>query len=191
MASVPIKRYTVEEYLEIERAAEFKSEYISGEMFAMAGASYNHNIITLNIGAELRAALRGGPCIGMSNDMKVNVGASFFYPDVVVVCGERRFLDQHTDVLLNPTVIVEVLSPSTERYDRRYKLARYFQLPSLRELLFVAQDEYYIEHFIRNADGEWPLNVITEPDAVIHLSSLNCDLSVAMIYERVGFDAVP
>lgn len=182
MASLPHKRYTPEEYLEMERAAEFKSEYISGEILGMAGASESHNIINLNIAAELRTALRGGRCLSMANEMKVNIGASFFYPDVLVACGERQYLDHRRDVLLNPVVIIEVRSPSTERYDRTYKLARYMLLPSVRDIVFIAQDDICIEHFSRDDAGDWRTHLITEADARIDLASIDCSVPVQAIY---------
>src|SRR5205085_5736773 len=119
MAALPKTFYTPEEYLALDRAAEFKSEYHAGEIFAMAGASEEHNVISLNVATEFRIRLRGGPCRPFSADMRVSLGEAelYAYPDVVVVCGERQFGDGRRDVLLNPTLIVEVLSPTTEAYD--------------------------------------------------------------------------
>jgi len=189
MSSLPIKRYTPEEYLEIERTAEFKSEYVSGEMLGMAGASFAHNQIARNVMSRIERQAEAGPCQPLGSDQKVNVGASFFYPDVTVVCGKPEFLDKRKDVLLNPTVIVEVLSPSTEQYDRGHKLNKYIQLASLRDLLFVSQDEISIEHLSRQPDNTWLLKVITDPDAVITLDSIDCRLTVADIYARVEFES--
>src|SRR5439155_7242290 len=142
MSAAPKLRCTPEEYLEIDRAAQFKSEYFHGEIFAMAGASEDHNTITFNVAGLLHSQLRGGPCRGFSADMRVSTGEGemYVYPDVGVVCGERRFVDARRDVLLNPTVIIEVLSQTTEAFDRGGKFEGYRRLESLRDYLLIAQD---------------------------------------------------
>lgn len=129
-----------EDYLALERSAEFKSEYFDGQIFAMAGASESHNIITLNVGSEIRQQLKKCPCTVYVSDMRVKVGPTglFTYPDVVVVCGQAQFDDSHLDTLLNPTLIVEVLSDSTEAYDRGRKFEHYCKLESLAEYVLIA-----------------------------------------------------
>jgi Uma2 family endonuclease len=153
MTALPKRHVSEEEYLLIERAAEYKSEYWDGEMYAMAGASSRHGLIGLNIGAQLHAQFRNRPCEAYMNDMRVRVANSgmYTYPDVIAVCGEARFLDEHQDTLLNPQLLVEVLSPSTADYDRGEKLRRYRQLESLTDCLLVSQDRLLIEHWSRDA----------------------------------------
>jgi Uma2 family endonuclease len=191
MSASPKIHYTPEEYLAMERQAPFKSEYHAGEIFAMAGASEEHNIITINLTVALASQLRGGPCRPFAADMRVRVGPAdlYAYPDVVVVCGERRFADEQRDVLLNPSVIVEVLSPGTEGYDRGDKFAGYQHLESLQEYLLVAQDRPHVEQYTRQADGRWLLSEATHLEAVIHLSSLGADLALSEVYADVNFEA--
>ncbi len=178
---------TPEEYLAIERAAEYKSEYYGGEMFALAGASRRHNLVTLNIGAELRARLRGKPCISFANDMRVKVDriGKYTYPDVVVACGEPRFESSDQDTLLNPVVIVEVLSESTEAYDRGQKFEHYRGIESLREYLLVAQDRYRVEQYLRQDDGRWIFTEISGADSTLVLSSIGCEIPLNEIYHLV------
>ena len=158
MSAIPRTKMTETEYLAIERAAEFKSEFYDGLMYpmqgpggplGMAGAKFDHNRINENLSYELTKALKGGPCQSLSRDMRVRVSATglYTYPDVVVVCGE--FSDENRDTLVNPTVIIEVLSPSTERYDRGTKFRQYQKLTSLKEIVLVAQYEPLAERFVR------------------------------------------
>lgn len=190
MASQPIPRYTPEEYLEQERKAEFKSEYYAGEIFAMAGAGRAHNLIVTNVVGELRAQLKRKPCETYSSDMKVAAGPSglFSYPDVSVVCGEPRFHDARRDVLLNPTVIVEVLSRSTENYDRGLKFVQYRRLASLQSYVIIASTERRIEHSARQTDGTWNLSDVTDPGGVCILASLGYRLLMSEVYDRVAFE---
>ncbi len=179
---------TPAEYLEIERKAETKSEYIDGRMYAMSGASEAHNIITLNIGSELRSQLRGRPCRAYVADMRVKVSATgaYTYPDVVAVCGERQLEDEHVDTLQNPTVIIEVLSRSTEAFDRGEKFFHYGQIESLQEYVLVAQDRIHVDHYVR--DGErWVFSSISKVNGRLVLPSVGCDVSLAQIYENVDF----
>ena len=159
MATHPKTLLTPEQYLEIERKAEFKSEYYQGEMFAMAGAREGHNLIVLNVGAELRQQLRKRPCRTYVNDMRVLVSATgmYTYPDAVAVCGEPQFLDETRDTLLNPSLIVEVLSPSTEFYDRVRKFEHYRAVESVTEYLLVASERVSAELYTRQPDGRWML----------------------------------
>ena len=178
--------FTPEEYLALERKAETKSEYINGEIYAMAGASREHNFIVGDVFGELRTQLRGRRCELYSNDMRVRVSPTglYTYPDVVVVCGRSRFEDALVDVLLNPTVIVEVLSPSTEAYDRGEKFAHYRYVASLQEYVLIAQDRMRVVHFARRGQ-QWLLTAYSHPDEVLALPSIECALPLQEIYARV------
>jgi Uma2 family endonuclease len=186
-----VKTYvTPEEYLAIERAAEYKNEYVDGEIFAMTGASRKHNLICLNVSAELREQLKGKPCEVYPGKMRVKAPAarSYVYPDVVVVCGEPQFEDDYLDTLLNPTVVVEVLSKSTESYNRLAKSAYYRTIASLTEYLLVAQDEYRVEQYVKQADQRWLLADVVSLENEIELRSLDCSLPLRAIYERVSLE---
>jgi Uma2 family endonuclease len=189
MTSLPKTRISPEEYLALEREAEYKSEYLAGEIFAMTGASREHNLITTNIVGELRQQLKGKPCEVYPSDMRVKVSATglYTYPDVVVVCDEPRFEDDYVDTLLNPALIVEVLSSSTESYDRGKKFGYYRTVESLAEYLLVAQDEYKIEQYVRQPDGRWLLSDIHSLDGIVKLISVPCALALKEVYERVVF----
>jgi Uma2 family endonuclease len=180
--------YTPEEYLALERAAEYRSEYLDGEIFAMAGASEAYNLIAANIIRHLGNQFEGGPCRVYTNDMRVRVtpGRMYTYPDVVAVCGPRQFADDQRDTLLNPTVVFEVLSPSTEAYDRGEKFARYWRLASLTDYVLVAQDQMRVEHFTRQGDG-WFVTAAGSPEDTIRLTALGAELTVRAIYENVEF----
>jgi Uma2 family endonuclease len=186
--AVPV-RYTAAEYLSLERAATLeRSEFVNGHIYAMSGASREHNLITVNVSSLLNTQLRGRPCEVYTNDMRVqvNVTGAYFYPDVVVVCGEPQFQDANVDTLTNPTVIIEVLSPSTEGFDRGGKFAHYRRLASLQEYVLIAQDHVSVERFVRRSE-EWVLSEATEPDATISLAAIDCRLALADVYERVSF----
>ena len=150
MPAMPKPLLTPEEYLARERRAETKSEYLRGEVFAMAGASRAHNLIASNAAGELRQQLRDRPCEVYPSDMRVKVSPSglYTYPDVTVVCGEPQFEDAEVDTLLNPKVLVEVLSPSTADYDRGGKFTHYRRLPSLQEYVLISQDRPLVEHYV-------------------------------------------
>ena len=180
------KRWTAEEYLEMERAADEKHEFYQGEIFAMAGASYEHNLIVGNIAGELRNALRRRPCTVLPSDMKVRVAASglYTYPDVTALCGPPQFADSKKDVLLNPGVIFEVLSTTTESYDRGAKFQQYRTIPSLAELAFVSQTKVLVEHFTRQEEGTWLLRERHAGDQ-LQLRSLDCEIAVDEIYLKV------
>lgn len=177
---------TPAEYLALERASETRSEYIGGRMYAMSGGSRRHSFIAGNLYAEIKQQLRGRPCEVHINEMRVKVAPTgmYTYPDVVAVCGEPQFEDSAVDTLLNPTVIIEVLSPSTEAYDRGEKFAHYRRLDSLREYVLVAQDKIRIEHYRRDGD-RW---IFTEVSDTLDLPSIDCHVSVAAIYEKVTFE---
>ena len=176
-----------EEYLVRERAAEYKSEYWDGEIVAMSGAPEAHVLIAGNIHTALNNRVRGKGCRNYMSDMRVQFDASnkTAYPDVVTVCGEREFKDGTRDVLLNPTFLVEVLSPSTERYDRGRKKDAYPLIESLREYLFVVQKEPRVELYRREADGNWSCTIFQRTEDEIRLESLGCSLPPAEIYQDV------
>ena len=190
MATPPKTYLTAEEYLALERQAEFKSEYVNGETFAMAGARENHALLVTNFVAELRQKLRQGPCRVYSSDMRVCVSPTgrYAYPDVVVACQKPQFLDDVQDTLLNPTLLIEVLSPSTADYDRGGKFQSYRTFTSLKEHLTVAQDEIHIEQWNKQPDGRWILTEHTAASSCLRLDSLSMELSLADIYERVALD---
>ena len=184
---------TPEEYITLERKAipdaeTVRSEYMNGEIIAMSGASLAHNLITYNISGELRNRLKSSGCLAFANEMRVSIPTanSYFYPDVSVVCGEPRFEDDVFDTLLNPIVIVEVLSPSTEAYDRGDKFAHYRQLESLQEYILVSQDKVRVDHYVRHAT-QWILTDFQNLDQQLPLTSIQCELPLQEIYERVPF----
>jgi len=182
-------RFTPAEYLALERAAEIKSELIDGHIVAMSGVSREHSLVAINLASHLNRQLEHRPCEVHGSDLRVRVSNTglYTYPDVSVVCGEPEFEDEHFDTLLNPTVIFEVLSPSTEAYDRGEKFARYRRLASLREYVLVAQDRPRVERFTRQGEA-WVLTAFDEIEAVVELSSIGCALSLGEIYAKVRFD---
>jgi Uma2 family endonuclease len=191
MATQPKPRLTAEQYLEIERKAEYKSEYFNGEMFAMSGGTLAHSRIATNIGGALYSQLRGGPCAVQSSDLRVLVKPSglYTYPDLSVVCGEPQLLDRSRDTLVNPTLIVEVLSPSTEAYDRGRKFEHYRSIDSLRQYLLVSSDRIRVDLFTRQADGRWLLASAGAVEERVALDSIDCSLLVADVYEKVDLSA--
>ena len=188
MTSQPKTTYlTPEEYLAVERQNEYKSEYIDGEMIAMTGASRKHSIIALNIAGEVYRQLRGRPCEGYISEMRVRIPKrGYVYPDVMVVYGEPQLEDGYFDTLLNPTVIIEILSESTERYDRTRKFAFYRTIESLNEYVLVAQDEYRIEQYTKQPDGRWLLSDHRSPEGVVELASIQCTLALREVYDKVS-----
>jgi Uma2 family endonuclease len=187
MSSQRTTLLTPEEYLEIERRAERKSEYFKGEMFAMAGASYAHVLIVDNLNHELKLRLKAGTCRVHSSELRLRVAPDglYTYPDVMVICGDPQFADDRRDTVVNPVLIVEVLSESTEAYDRGKKFEQYRTLPSLREYLLVAQDAPRIEQWIRQPDDNWLRAETSGRDASIQLASINCVLPLAGIYDQI------
>jgi Uma2 family endonuclease len=181
-----------EQYLAIERAAEERSEYLDGEMVAMTGGSRNHGLIVGNLVRELGSQLRDQPCEVYPTDLRVRVSPTglYTYPDVVVACGEPRFEDEQLDTLLNPTVILEVLSPTTESYDRGRKFEHYRTLDSLAEYLLVSQDRPRIERFLRQDDGLWLFGDAAGLAAALVLPSIGCELRLAEVYAKVRFPGV-
>jgi Uma2 family endonuclease len=187
MSSQAQKRYTPEEYLALERQAQCKSEYYAGDVIAMAGASRWHNLIVANVISELRSQLKGRPCTTYPSDMRVKVSPTglYTYPDVTVVCGEVQFEDNQQDTLLNPTLIVEVLSESTEAYDRGGKFAHYRKLPSLMEYVLIAQTKPPVEHYVRQPDNRWLLAEADSLSDTVHLPSIDCRLALLEVYDKV------
>ena len=180
---------TPEEYLKFERASEEKHEYYAGEIFAMSGASKNHNRITGSTSAALYAQLHQRPCDIFSSDMRVKIHSTglYTYPDISIVCGEPEFEDSEVDILLNPNVIIEVLSPSTEAYDRGKKFHHYQTIPSLQEYLLIAQDSIHVDHYVSRGN-EWVLSNAKTLDSVITLPSIDCTLRLSNVYEKITFD---
>lgn len=189
MLTVPKHYITPEEYLHRERKADFKSEYYRGEMFAMAGASANHNLIVLNAGSSLREQLKDRPCRVYPSDLKLKIKSTglYTYPDLTVVCGEPQLESDVGDVLLNPVVIVEVLSESTETYDRGKKFEQYRTVDSVMHYVLIAQDRFSIDCFSRQPDGSWSLASCQGPDGKIHIETVGCELVVAEVYDKVVF----
>jgi len=181
---------TPEEYLEIERAAEFRSEYYDGVMYAMAGTSFAHGTIIWNLGLELGSSLRNSPCRGMSNELRVRVPPErlYLYPDIVIVCGERRFADDQADTLLNPTLIIEVLSKSTEAFDRGEKFTMYRRLASLQEYVLVSQNKAQVEVYRRQPGADqWLFSEKAGLDASVRFESISCEILLAEIYRDIDF----
>jgi Uma2 family endonuclease len=193
MTAVPKPKLTEAEYLAIEEKAEFKSEFYRGEMFAMSGASYDHNRAKDNLARHLNNQLDGGPCFAVTSDMKVKIEATglFTYPDVVVVCGEPQFLAGRRDAILNPTAVIEVLSPSTEAYDRGAKFRQYEQVPTLREIVLVAQDEAVCERFVRQPDGAWVRTAVTRLEDELVFATVPARVRLADVYAGVTFPESP
>ncbi|HWN42331.1 MAG TPA: Uma2 family endonuclease [Thermoanaerobaculia bacterium] len=187
MATEPKPRFTPEEYLARERQAESRNEYLHGEIFAMTGASRRHNRIVLNTAISLDSQLRGKGCEVFASEMRVRVPAMdlYTYPDLAVACGEPRFEDGEVDTLLNPVLIVEVLSKSTESYDRGIKFSYYRALPSLAEYLLLSQDRAHAEHFVREASDRWVLTETDDPAKTLELPSVGCTLALSDVYDRV------
>jgi Uma2 family endonuclease len=181
---------TPAEYLALERAAEGKSEYRDGEMVLMPGASRYHSLIVTNLVRELSQQLKGRPCEVYPNDMRLWVPAArlYTYPDVTVVLGEPALVDDHFDMITNPAVLIEILSPSTRAYDRGLKFDHYRKIPSLRDYLLVAQDEPLVEQFVRNPPQRWWRRTVAAGlDGIVNLPSIDCRLALAEVYDRVNF----
>ena len=189
MSIIPKTRYTAEQYLSIERAAQFRSEFFRGEMFAMVGASRKHNLIAGNVFGELHRQFKDRKCEVYQSDMRVKVNATglYTYPDVVVTCDEPRFEDDQVDTFLNPKVVVEVLSPSTELWDRGKKFKHYRNIPSLREYVLISQDHVMVEKFAINAEGQWALSDCRTLEDILVLGSISCELRLSDVYARIDF----
>jgi Uma2 family endonuclease len=184
-----VRKLTPAEYLDIERAAMYRSEYFDGEMFAMAGGSPRHSLVIANIIRELGNGLRGRPCTAYESNLRILVSATglYTYPDASVICGPLEFEDEKSDTVVNPTLLVEVLSGSTEAYDRGKKSGHYRQIPTLREYLLVSQEEPKIERYLRNDNGTWTLSEASGLDATLPLPSLGIEISIGEVYDKVDF----
>jgi Uma2 family endonuclease len=189
MGALPKRFFTQEEYLELEGKAEYKSQYVSGEIFAMAGTLPVHNRVLLNIIAGLNSRFRGRACDVYFQDIRLRVAAGdlYTYPDAMALCGKPQFesVGSNPPSLLNPQVIFEVLSPSTEAFDRGDKFARYRKLDSLTDYVLVAADRMRVEHHRLQDNGVWAFEEYTQPSHVLGLASLDCQMPLAEIYERV------
>lgn len=183
---------TEAEYLQFEENSETKHEFVNGKVYAMAGASWRHNVICLNTGTTINRQLVDKPCTAVSSDIRVRVDAkvSHRYPDVVVVCGEPEFVDNRVDTISNPTLIVEVLSPSTALIDLNEKLHEYIRLPSLQEYILITQHEARIERYLRQeASEEWLYKQVSGLESHIYLPSIDCVLMLSDIYQKVTFES--
>jgi Uma2 family endonuclease len=193
MSAVPKPKLTAKEYLVIERKAEFKSEFFKGEMFAMAGASREHSRVKENLIIRIGVQLEGGPCQTFSSDQRVLVETTglYTYPDIVILCGPGIYDPAERDTLTNPSAIIEVLSPSTEKYDRGSKFRNYQKIPSLIEYVLVAQDEPLCDRYVRQADGSWALVSFVELAATLAFTSIPVRIPLAEVYAGVTFPETP
>ncbi len=192
------RKYTVEEYLKMERKAFERHEYLNGEIYQMAGESDAHGIVSVNLSSEIHQQLKGSDCQLRSKDAKIasnvlsekksSMKGLFSYPDIVIICGEPEYHDECKDIILNPKVIIEVLSESTELFDRNTKFVRYREFnPTLTDYILVSQDKPMVEHFIRQADESWKMYAFFGLDEMFSIESINCELNLADVYDRVEF----
>ena len=190
MSTVPKRLLTAQEYLAWERTVEGRHEFYRGEVFAMSGGTVPHSRIGTNLLAHLSVQLRGGPCEVYNADLRILVAASglYTYPDASVICGEPEFDDHYRDTVLNPTLLAEVLSDSTEAYDRGKKFEHYRKIPALREVLLIAQDRPSVDRFWRGPDGTWSLTSVSGLDQVIELPAIGVTLTLSELYRKVEFD---
>jgi Uma2 family endonuclease len=189
MSALPKKHWTVEEYLSFERGSDEKHEFIDGNVYAMSGGSANHSALAGGIYATLFTQLFDRPCTPYTSDLRVKINhKDYTYPDVSVVCGPAQFERDTTDILLNPVIIVEVLSPSTEKYDRGRKFQLYRTLPSMREYVLVSQDTARIERYLRHENHQWLYSDAVGLEAVLELPSIECVLRLSEVYKKVVFE---
>lgn len=190
MSTQPVQKLTVPEYLALERTSEGKHQFYDGEVFSMGGASKAHNTIALNIGSELRGIFRDRDCVAYVNDMRVKVSDTglYTYPDVIATCLNPKFDDDQLDTLTNPQVIIEVLSESTESYDRGRKFKFYREIETLSDYVLVAQDRISVEAFTREVDGSWKMRPYDSLSDSIEIASIDCSLRVEDVYLKVEFD---
>jgi Uma2 family endonuclease len=182
----PIRTYTEKEYLEWELKSDGKSEFLHGMIYAMAGASEKHNSISMNLSISLGTQLKNKPCQVYAADLRVKVKTTglYTYPDLLVACPEKQFSGDKPDTLLNPILIIEILSESTETFDRGAKFSHYRQIPSLREYVLVSQDFQKIEKFELNSSSKWELDETTETITSINLNSIGCTLDLKEVYDK-------
>jgi Uma2 family endonuclease len=191
MTTHTVTYVTPEEYLAAERLSETRSEYLDGGVYPMTGATANHIRIVSNVTTELNIQLRGRRCDVFPIDMKVCLPDSrkFFYPDVTVACGELQYHDDRRDIILNPVLVVEVLSKSTEAFDRGAKFQAYRTIESLKEYLLVAQDSPLVEQYVKNEDGRWSLTEAAGLEGSLALPSVECTLNLSAVYDKVDFNS--
>lgn len=187
MSALPKPIMTPAEYLAFERDQEAKHEYWNGQIYSMAGATARHNLITANVIMTLGSQLKGRSCSVYPSDMRVLIPTTglYTYPDALVVCGKPEFEDEESDTLLNPTLVIEVLSKSSESYDRGEKFRNYRTIPALQEVLLIAQNERRVEQYVRQTDEQWLLTEITDGAGKIVLPAIDCTLSIADLYDKV------
>ena len=183
-------RWTDADYLAFERASDVRHEYVDGVVYDMSGGTAAHALLTARLTAELGLQLRGKPCRPYSADLRVHDAetGAYTYPDLTIVCGELQLLDEHRDTLLNPTVVVEVLSPSTEAYDRSRKFAHYRRIASLRDYILVSQDAPLMEVFSRREGDAWLYTPYEGLDASAEVTSIGCTVPLAEVYAGVSFE---
>jgi Uma2 family endonuclease len=193
MTAQPKPVYSVETYLEMERTGSLKHEYYRGEIFALAGSSEAHNLILTNILTSLNVQLRKRPCKVYPSDMRLKIPKTglYTYPDVSIVCGAPQFDDSKRDTLLNPIVVIEILSPSTERYDRGKKFQSYRTVSTLQEYVLVSQDDHHIEHYVNQNDGNWLLTSYDGINTALQLKAIDCTLSLDDVYNKVDIEISP
>ena len=191
MSTLTVTHVTPEEYLAAERLSETKSEYLDGGVFPMLGACLNHLQIVVNVTTELNIQLRPSPCRVLAVDLKIRLQESrkFFYPDVTVVCDEPQFHDERKDITLNPVFVIEVLSPSTEAFDRGAKFRAYQTIESLKEYVLVSQNKPLIEQYIRDEGGEWRYKAAEGLESSLTLPSVECTLNLGAVYDKVDFNS--
>jgi Uma2 family endonuclease len=187
--TTPVRRLSEAEYLEIERGAEFKSQFFDGGMFAMASGTQRHSLISANCGREFGIVLRGSRCVVFDSNIKVKseVTGLYTYADVTIACGEQRFFDEEMDVLLNPSLVIEVLSDSTEAFERGKKAEHYRQIASLGAYLLISQDRPHVEQYIRQPSGDWLLRETTGVEAKLEVATLGVAIPMSEIYAGVKF----
>lgn len=189
MGAYPVlRRFTVEEYLRFERASTAKSEFVNGQIYAMAGGTSDHARIVVNMAVRLQNQLEDGKCEVWTSDFRIAVSPTGpeFYPDLSVICGEPQFLDDTQDCALNPVVLFEVLSKSTAKYDRETKVAWYREIPTARHIALVSQHIIAVEHYVRLSSGEWKTEKLTDLAAVLELPAIDATLTLSAIYNKVG-----
>jgi Uma2 family endonuclease len=187
----PTKKYfTIQEYLELEESAEYKSEYYKGEIFAMAGASSNHNRIALNLASHLNIGLMNTKCQAFISDLRVWIAAEdfFTYPDIFIVCNKIEYYPKRTDIILNPLIIIEVLSKSTEAYDRGKKFQFYRSLPTFQEYILIDQYNVHIDQFYIDSQGKWVLTDYNDIKDILKFSKIDFEIPLEKIYHLVDFE---
>ncbi|HEY8597873.1 MAG TPA: Uma2 family endonuclease [Thermomicrobiales bacterium] len=189
MPEGPAPALTPEEYLDLERASAEKHEYIEGKLVPVTGLSFQHNLIQFNLIANLKPQLPRTGCHGFGGALRVKSGAEpiYSYPDLAIVCGEPAVGTDGADTLLNPILLLEIMSPATEDYDRGEKLAHYRRIPTLEEYVLVAQESPLIEHHVRQGDGTWRWSAIAGLDETITLPTIGCTLLLADVYDGIPF----